>query len=118
MLGPAWAVWPLAIIQGLGQGGLFALALMLIVLRSRDAHVAAHLSSMAQTTGYMLAASGPLLIGVLFAWTGSFRAATGLIGILGLATALAGWYAGRNALVQAHSVTDGAAVPASPRAAG
>ncbi|MGB6241281.1 MAG: MFS transporter [Castellaniella sp.] len=106
VLGPSWAIWPLAIVQGLGQGGLFALALMLIVLRSRDAHVAAHLSSMAQTTGYMLAASGPLLIGILYAWTGSFRAATGLIGFLGLATALAGWYAGRNALVQAHTVTD------------
>jgi len=90
VLGPAWAVWPLAFVQGIGQGGLFALALMLIVLRSRDAHVAAHLSSMAQTTGYVLAASGPLLIGVLFAWTGGFRAATGLIGILELATALAG----------------------------
>ncbi|MGB6007757.1 CynX/NimT family MFS transporter [Castellaniella sp.] len=105
VLGPSWAIWPLAVVQGIGQGGLFALALMLIVLRSRDAHVAAHLSSMAQTTGYVLAASGPLLIGILFAWTGSFRAATGLIGALGLATALAGWCAGRNALVQAHAVT-------------
>ncbi|WP_322998203.1 MFS transporter [Castellaniella sp.] len=115
VLGPAWAVWPLAVAQGIGQGGLFALALMLIVLRSRDAHVAAHLSSMAQTTGYILAASGPLLIGVLYAWTGDFQAATGLIGALGLATALAGWHAGRNALVRAHTVTDD---PAAASAAG
>lgn len=103
VLGPRWAIWPLAISQGIGQGGLFALALMLIVLRSHDAHVAAHLSSMAQTTGYLLAASGPLLIGVLYAWTGSFRATTGLLTVLGLCTALAGWCAGRNALVQART---------------
>lgn len=111
--GPMWAVWPLAIIQGLGQGGMFALALMLIVLRSSDSHVAAHLSSMAQTTGYILAASGPLLIGILFAWTGNFLAATGLIGLLGLASALAGWYAGRNALVQAQAIRKDAAPVAS-----
>lgn len=102
--GPQWAIWPLALIQGLGQGGLFAVALMLIVLRSRDAHVAAHLSSMAQTTGYILAASGPLLVGVLYAWTGGFHAASGLIGLLGACTALAGWYAGRNALVKAQTI--------------
>ncbi len=111
VLGPRWAIWPLAVIQGIGQGGLFALALMLIVLRSHDAHVAAHLSSMAQATGYVLAASGPLLIGVLYAWTGGFQAAAGLLGALGLCTALAGWQAGRNALVQARSI------PESPKLA-
>ena len=104
ILGPSWAIWPLAVIQGIGQGGLFALALMLIVLRSADAHVAAHLSSMAQTTGYVLAASGPLLIGMLHDWSGNFRTATGLLAALGACTALAGWYAGRKALVQATVV--------------
>ncbi|MFT0531732.1 MFS transporter [Castellaniella hirudinis] len=103
LAGPAWAIWPLSIVQGLGQGGLFALALMLIVLRSGDAHVAAALSSMAQTTGYLLAASGPLLIGMLYAWTGGFDAATGLIGLLGVCTGLAGWFAGRKLLVRAQT---------------
>lgn len=101
ILGPSWAIWPLAVIQGIGQGGLFALALMLIVLRSGDAHVAAHLSSMAQTTGYVLATSGPLLVGMLHDWSGNFRALTGLLAALGLGTALAGWRAGRAALVHA-----------------
>ncbi|WP_322995063.1 MFS transporter [Castellaniella sp.] len=104
LMGPGWAIWPLALIQGLGQGGLFALALMLIVLRSRDAHVAASLSSMAQAIGYILAASGPLLIGLLYAWTGGFDAAAGLIGMLGICTALAGWFAGRNLLVKAQII--------------
>jgi CP family cyanate transporter-like MFS transporter len=115
ILGPRWAIWPLAVIQGIGQGGLFALAVMLIVLRSGDAHVAAHLSSMSQTTGYILAAGGPLLIGVLHDWAGDFRTSTGLLAALGICTALAGWQAGRNALVRATVVRepDGAALKAS-----
>jgi CP family cyanate transporter-like MFS transporter len=112
ILGPAWSIWPLAVVQGIGQGGLFALALMLIVLRSGDANVAAHLSSMAQTTGYILAASGPLLIGIIHDWTGDFGTVTGLLAALGIGTALAGWRAGRQALVRA-TVMHEPAVPAA-----
>ncbi|CAM5201350.1 CP family cyanate transporter-like MFS transporter OS=Castellaniella defragrans OX=75697 GN=HNR28_002849 PE=4 SV=1 [Castellaniella defragrans] len=101
VVGPLGLVWPLAFILGLGQGGTFALALMLIVLRSRDSHVAAHLSSMSQTTGYILASMGPLLIGLLHQWTGSFRSSLFLIIAMGIGAALAGWYAGRSALVGA-----------------
>lgn len=108
VLGPRWAIWPLAVLQGLGQGGLFALALMFIVLRSRDANVAAHLSSMSQATGYILAASGPLLVGALFAWTGSFQVTSALFAFLGLTSGLAGWYAGRPAYVKAVAVASSA----------
>ncbi len=99
--GPQGLIWPLAMAQGLGSGGLFALALMLIVLRSPDSHVAAHLSSMAQTTGYILAACGPLLIGLLHEWTGSFQPVAWLLAVLGLGAALSGWLSGRNALIKA-----------------
>lgn len=53
-------------------GGLIAAAMTVIVLRSRDPHVAAHLSGMAQCVGYLLAAIGPLVAGVIRGWTGSF----------------------------------------------
>lgn len=102
--GPLALVWPLAFIQGIGQGGMFALAMMLIVLRSPDSHVAAHLSGMSQTSGYLLACLGPLLIGLLHQWTGSFHAASALMAALGLISAVAGWLAGRNALVKARVV--------------
>jgi len=52
-------------IFAIGQGGSFALALTLIVLRSPDARRSAELSGMAQAIGYSLAALGPLLVGVL-----------------------------------------------------
>jgi CP family cyanate transporter-like MFS transporter len=57
--------WPGAIILGLGQGGAFSLALTLIVLRSGDSQIAGELSAIVQGGGYVLAAIGPLLVGVL-----------------------------------------------------
>jgi CP family cyanate transporter-like MFS transporter len=63
-------IW--AVLLGIGQGGNFGLALLVIVLRSPDSHVAARLSSMAQSVGYTLAAAGPLLTGLLHDWTGAW----------------------------------------------
>jgi CP family cyanate transporter-like MFS transporter len=63
-------VW--AILLGIGQGGNFGLALLVVVLRSPDSHVAARLSSMSQSVGYTLAAAGPLFTGLLHDWTGAW----------------------------------------------
>lgn len=58
---------------GLALGGAFPLALSYIGLRARSANQAAELSGMTQSTGYILAAVGPLFIGYLFdmahSWT-------------------------------------------------
>ena len=72
LFAPLWTVWFWAVLQGVGQGGLIAVAMTAIVLRSPDAHVAAHLSGMAQCVGYLLAAIGPLIVGLIRDWTGSF----------------------------------------------
>lgn len=97
---PLWAAWPLALLLGCAQGGLFALALSLIVMRSANAQVTAQLSAMAQGWGYLLAAWGPLLAGLLRQWTGSFASSAGLILVLSAAMAWCGWGAGRNLLVR------------------
>ncbi|MCR6479332.1 MFS transporter [Variovorax sp. ZS18.2.2] len=102
-LGGAW-VWTWAVLLGIAQGGTFALALTMIVLRSRDSHVAAHLSGMAQGVGYMVAACGPLLAGLLHGWTGSFRASAWLFVGLGIALVIAGLGAGRTLYVGATTV--------------
>ncbi|TXD81617.1 MFS transporter [Subsaximicrobium wynnwilliamsii] len=52
-------------IIGFVLGGTFGLALLLIVLRSTDADTAAELSGIVQSIGYLIAATGPLLIGII-----------------------------------------------------
>ncbi|MGJ7502823.1 CynX/NimT family MFS transporter [Variovorax sp. ZT5P49] len=94
-LGGPIGVWAWAVLLGIAQGGTFALALTMIVLRSPDSHVAAHLSGMAQGVGYMVAAFGPLVAGLLHGWTGSFRASSWLFIGLGIALVVAGLGAGR-----------------------
>ena len=94
-LGGVFGVWAWAVLLGIAQGGTFALALTMIVLRSPDSHVAAHLSGMAQGVGYMVAAFGPLVAGLLHGWTGSFRASSWLFIGLGIALVIAGLGAGR-----------------------
>ncbi|HEY9572733.1 MAG TPA: MFS transporter [Pusillimonas sp.] len=103
LFAPLSTVWAWAVLQGIGQGGLFAIAMTVIVLRSPDSHVAAHLSGMAQGVGYVLAALGPLLVGVLHSSTGSYDVTGWLFAALGLAAAVNGWGAGRAMLVKARS---------------
>ena len=106
-LGMLWGplgtpMWGWAVLLGLGQGGAFALALSLIVMRSGSMQITAQLSAMAQGWGYVLAAWGPLLVGLLRGITGSYVSTAWLVIVLCVATAIAGWGAGRNLLVQ-HS---------------
>ncbi len=104
LFAPLSTVWLWAVLQGIGQGGLIAVAMTAIVLRSPDAHVAAHLSGMAQCVGYLLAAIGPLIVGLLRSLTGSFDAAAVLFVVLGVGAAINGWYAGKAEQVGARSV--------------
>lgn len=56
-------VW--ALMLGLGQGGLFGLALLFISLRSPSAEAAAMLSGMSQSIGYLGASLCPLAVSLL-----------------------------------------------------
>jgi CP family cyanate transporter-like MFS transporter len=100
LFAPLSTVWFWAVLQGIGQGGMFTIALTVIALRSPDSRVAAQLSSMAQTIGYIIAGIGPLLVGLLFSWTGGFAASGWLFAALALGGALNGWGAGRKLYVK------------------
>ncbi|MBX8497143.1 CynX/NimT family MFS transporter [Pseudomonas cichorii] len=92
---PLEGLWGWAILLGLGQGGTFSLALALIVLRSRDSHVASNLSGMAQGIGYTIASIGPLAVGVVHDVTGSWDSIGWIFAALGLGAIVAGLGAGR-----------------------
>jgi CP family cyanate transporter-like MFS transporter len=100
---PLSGIWGWAVVLGLGQGGTFSIALALIVLRSRDAHVAANLSGMAQGVGYTLAAMGPLLVGVVHDLTHGWSAVGIIFVVISLGATAFGLGAGRNLLVGARS---------------
>src|SRR5476649_2399504 len=97
---PLEGLWGWAVVLGLGQGGAFSLALTLIVLRSRDSHVAANLSSMAQGIGYIIASMGPFAVGIVHDMTGGWQALGWIFGVIGLGAIVFGLGAGRARYVQ------------------
>lgn len=86
-------------IAGIGSGISIILALMFISLRSNNHHQATQLSIMAQSIGYLIAASGPFFFGLLFdlfnTWSISFSV---FLGLICLQTIL-GYMAGRNKVI-------------------
>lgn len=82
------------IFLGTGGGFAFSLSMMFFGLRTKNAHQAAELSGMAQSVGYLLAATGPTLLGYLHDATNSWTVpllilvgASGLLFIFGMGAA-------------------------------
>ncbi|WP_232301047.1 MFS transporter [Caldimonas taiwanensis] len=100
--GPLDGLWLWAVLQGLGQGGQFSVALLLIVLRSPDAPTAARLSGMSQGVGYGLASLGPLALGFSHDLLGDWSAAGPLFTAITLGAAAAGWFAAQHRWVSAR----------------
>ena len=73
IFGPLELIWVWTGLLGLGQGSLTAVALTMIMLRTRDGHTAAHLSGMMQGVGYGLGSTGTLMVGQLHQATGPSR---------------------------------------------
>lgn len=65
-------VWLWVSVIGFVLGGTFGLALLFIVLRSHDSDSATELSGMAQSIGYVIAATGPIIFGSIFDISGSW----------------------------------------------
>ena len=57
---------------GFVLGGCFGLALLFIVLRSKDTATTTELSGFAQSIGYLVAATGPIIFGKIFDLTNSW----------------------------------------------
>jgi CP family cyanate transporter-like MFS transporter len=84
---------------GFCLGGSFGLALLFIVVRSPDSDTANELSGMSQSVGYLLAATGPVLFGALFDWTGDWTIPIGFLLLIALVKLWSGLEAGKNRVV-------------------
>ncbi|MFJ7499699.1 CynX/NimT family MFS transporter [Serratia grimesii] len=90
-------VW--LIFAGLGAGSSLVLALSFFGLRSSHHHQATQLSGMAQSVGYLLAALGPTLFGLLHDLTQGWRLPLAILLGLTLLQMLFGMLAGRNRVI-------------------
>jgi CP family cyanate transporter-like MFS transporter len=88
------------LLLGLAQGAYLGLALLFFILRTSDARAAAELSGMAQSIGYLLAATGPFLFGWLHDLTGNWTVPMLALGAVVLVLLGVGLGAGRNAVVK------------------
>ncbi len=116
LVAPAAAPQAWAILIGVGLGGAFPLALTMFVLRAGDAAETARLSTVAQSIAYLVAAGGPLAMGLLRDQTGSWRPAIALLLVLAVVEFLAGLGAGRPGLVVSTHPPADPADPAGPLA--
>ncbi|WP_340399258.1 MFS transporter [Paenibacillus sp. FSL H8-0079] len=86
-------------LAGIGAGASFGLVTMFFVLRTKDARQAASLSGMGQSIGYMLAAVGPLLFGMLHDWTKGWTLPLLIQVLLAIALLIAGIQASKNRMI-------------------
>ena len=81
---PTTLPWLWVVVAGLGQGGAFALGLLLLVDHATDPAGSARLSAMAFLVAYTAAAGAPTAIGALRDATGTFTTAFLLLAGLGV----------------------------------
>ncbi|OYD25316.1 CynX/NimT family MFS transporter [Oceanimonas baumannii] len=92
---PAAAPLLWASLIGVGCGGSLSLALSFFVLRATNTAQATALSAMAQSIGYLLAAAGPAVLGLMRDWEGAWQTALILMLALQLLQLGCGWFAAR-----------------------
>lgn len=91
---------PLLWVVIVGSGPLlFPLALVMVNLRSRTARTSMALSGFATTIAYVVALSGPPLLGALFSMTGTWTAALIFLGVVSLSGSVAGIILAREKMV-------------------
>jgi len=86
------ALW--AVLLGLGTGASFPLALALIAGSSTHASATPQVSAVVQGVGYLLAATGPFLIGLLRDTSGGWSVPLATLLFITAGQGLAGWVAG------------------------
>ncbi len=88
------------LLLGIAAGSAFSLSMMFFTLRTKDGHDASELSGMAQSFGYLLAATGPILFGGLHDLTGSWSVPLMVLVVVGVIILIAGTLAARKVVIE------------------
>lgn len=88
------------ILIGIACGSAFSLSMMFFTLRTKDGYQASELSGMAQSMGYLLAATGPTLFGGLHDLTNSWNVPLFVLLIFSGIILIAGALAGRDVVIE------------------
>ena len=99
LVAPATAGVLWIVLLGLGQGACFSLALTFFALRASDPEHSAALSGMAQSVGYLFAAFGPSLFGLLRDATHAWKVPLILLFVVVVGILISGLGAARDAQV-------------------
>lgn len=81
-----WPAW--CITGGFASGGGVTVIFMLAMAAANGLDENRKISAAVQGAGYLIAASGPVAMGALAEWTGSWMAGLGLLTVCGLALAI------------------------------
>ncbi|MCE4981012.1 MFS transporter [Mammaliicoccus sciuri] len=99
MLQPNWASLGIILI-GIASGLAFGLVNTFFGLRTENGLTAAKLSGMSQSVGYLFAAIGPLLFGILHDATNSWNTSFGILLVTSIIIMIIGSRAGRNITIE------------------
>ncbi|MFU1787866.1 CynX/NimT family MFS transporter [Mammaliicoccus sciuri] len=99
MLQPNWAFLGIILI-GVASGLAFGLVNTFFGLRTENGLTAAKLSGMSQSVGYLFAAIGPLLFGILHDATNSWNMSFGILLVTSIIIMIIGLRAGRNITIE------------------
>jgi CP family cyanate transporter-like MFS transporter len=88
------AFWVWCVVAGYAQGATFALGMTLVTMRSASVAQVRGVSAMTQTVGYSIGALAPVAVGALYAATGTWTAALGLLLAMSAVIVVAGTLAG------------------------
>lgn len=99
MLQPNWAFLGIILI-GIASGLAFGLVNTFFGLRTENGLTAAKLSGMSQSIGYLFAAIGPLLFGILHDATNSWNTSFGILLVTSIIIMIIGSRAGRNITIE------------------
>jgi CP family cyanate transporter-like MFS transporter len=114
MAAPVVLPWLWMVLLALGMG-TFPMVLALLGLRARTPETTAALATVAQGGGYLLAAAGPLLVGVLRGSSGSYTGMFVVVAVSLVGALASGWVVTRQTFVDDEVPGWSRPVPDSPQ---